>query len=90
MKAITYCNILHIRLIFLGHTSVQMCERIMGNLDVLGSVRRGYSEPFHFHQTTKHKVQSSLPDVVKECGFALLTTFQSFYWQSGYGVSIRK
>lgn len=52
-----------------------MCERIMGNLDVLGSVRRAYSEPFHFHQTTKHKEQSSFPDVVKGMWFCLVNHF---------------
>ena len=52
-----------------------MCERIMGNLDVLGSVRRVYSEPFHFHQTTKHKEQISRPDVVKGMWFCLVNHF---------------
>ena len=61
--------------LFLGHTSVRMCERIMGNLDVLGSVRSTYSDPFHFHQTTKHEVQSLIPDVVKGMWFCLTNHF---------------
>ena len=54
-----------------------MCERIMGNLDVLGSVRGTYSDPFHFHPTTKHKVQSPLPDVVKGMWFCIANHFFS-------------
>ena len=49
----------------------------MGNLDVLGSVRSTYSDPFHFYQTTKHKVQSPLPDVVKGMWFCLTNHFFS-------------
>lgn len=64
-------------LIPVGHTSVQMCKRIMGNLNLLGSVRRVYSQPdsFNYHQTTKHKVQSSLPDVIKGMWFCLRNQF---------------
>ena len=60
-----------------GHTSVQMCKRIMGNLNLLGSVRNVYSQPgsFNYHQTTKHKVQSSLPDVIKAMWFCLRNQF---------------
>jgi hypothetical protein len=47
----------------------------MGNLDVLGSVRRSFTEPFNYHQTTKHKEQSSLPDVVKGMWFCLTNNF---------------
>ena len=54
-----------------------MCERIMGKLDVLGSVRSTYSDPFHFHLTTKHKVQSPLPDVVKGMWFCIANHFFS-------------
>ena len=54
-----------------GHTSVQMCERLMGNLDLLGSARRAYHQPFNFHQTVKHKEQSSFPDVIKGMWFCL-------------------
>ena len=60
-----------------GHTSVEMCQRLMGSLDLLGSVRKVYSSPsaFNYHQTTKHKVQSSMPDVVKGMWFCLANKF---------------
>ena len=49
----------------------------MGNLNLLGSVRNVYSQPgsFNYHQTTKHKVQSSLPDVIKAMWFCLRNQF---------------
>ena len=52
-----------------------MCQRLMGNLDVLGSVRRSFTKPFNYHQTTKHKEQSSLPDVVKGMWLCLTNNF---------------
>ena len=48
-----------------------MCKRLMGNLDLLGSARRAYSQPFNYHQTVKHKEQSSFPDVIKGMWFCL-------------------
>ncbi|CAB4018428.1 GA-binding subunit beta-1 isoform X2 [Paramuricea clavata] len=56
-----------------GHTSVQMCKRLMGNLNLLGSVRSIYSQPnsFNYHQTTKHKTQSALPNVIKGMWFCI-------------------
>jgi hypothetical protein len=49
----------------------------MANLDMLGSVRGAYSGPkaFNYHQTTKHKEQSSLPDVLKGMWFCLANRF---------------
>ena len=49
----------------------------MGNLNLLGSVRNVYSQPhsFNYHQTTKHKTQSSLPDVIKGMWFCLRNQF---------------
>lgn len=54
-----------------------MCKRLMGNLNLLGSVRKVYSHPeaFNYHQTTKHKTQSSLPDVIKGTWFCLSNRF---------------
>jgi hypothetical protein len=54
-----------------------MCKRLMGNLGLLGSVRSVYSHPsgFNYHQTKKHKVQSSLPDVIKGMWFCLRNAF---------------
>ena len=54
-----------------------MCQRLMANLDLLASVRNVYSDPkaFNYHQTTKHKEQSSLPDVVKGMWFCLTKKF---------------
>ncbi|CAB4012756.1 Hypothetical predicted protein [Paramuricea clavata] len=51
-----------------GHTSVQMCQRLMGNLDILGSTRNAYAsrQAFNIHPTTKHTEQSSFPDQVKD------------------------
>ena len=49
----------------------------MANLDLLGSVRSVYSDPkaFNYHQTTKHKEQSSFPDVVKGMWFCIANKF---------------
>ncbi len=55
-----------------------MCERLMGNLDLLGSARRAYLKPFNYHQTVKHKEQSSFPDIIKGMWFCLTNKmFQS-------------
>lgn len=45
----------------------------MGNLNLLGSVRKAYSDPtaFNYYQTTKHNVQSSLHDVIKGMWFCV-------------------
>ena len=54
-----------------------MCQKLMASLDLLGSVRKVYSNPsaFNYHQTTKHKEQSSMPDVVKGMWFCLANKF---------------
>lgn len=52
-----------------------MCKRLMGNLTLLGSVRKAYFKPFHYHPTKKHKTQSSFPDVIKGFWFCLCRDF---------------
>jgi hypothetical protein len=47
----------------------------MANLNLLGSVRKAYYQPFNYHQTTKHKIQSSMPDVIKGLWFCLHNEF---------------
>lgn len=66
-------NVVFIFFKHVGHTSVQMCKRLMGNLNLLRSVRSIYSQPnsFNYHQTTKHKTQSALPDVIKGMWFCI-------------------
>ena len=50
-----------------------MCKRLMGNLNLLGCVRSVYTHPsiFNYHPTKKHKVASSLPDIMKAMWFCL-------------------
>ena len=54
-----------------------MCKRFMGNFNLLGSIRSFYCNPsaFNYHQTMTHKVESSLPDVVKGMWFCLCNKF---------------
>ena len=49
----------------------------MGNLNLLGYIRSVYSHPsaFNYHQTSKHKVESSFPDVIKGMWFCLRHNF---------------
>ena len=50
-----------------GHTTVRMCQRIMGNVDLMKSCRAAYKskESFDVHHTTHHSVQSPFPDQLK-------------------------
>lgn len=50
-----------------GHTTVRMCERLMCNIDVMKCIRRAYMEKdgFDVHHTSRHSVQSPLPDQMK-------------------------
>ena len=61
----------------IGHTSVQMCRRIMGNLNLFRSARSAYSNPeaFDHHPTTKHKEQTPFPDQIKGMWFCLKNGF---------------
>ena len=63
--------------IFLGHTSVQMCRRIMANLNTLGSIRSSYASPeaFDIHPTTKHTEQNSFPGQIKGMWFCVNNGF---------------
>ena len=72
--AIMFIDILTVHI---GHTSVQMCRRLMGNLKLFGSTRSAYSNPkaFDYHPTTKHKEQSPLPDQLKGMWFCLRNGF---------------
>ena len=76
------CHYYYVRILYLfdcplGHTSVQICKRLMGNLDVLSSARATYAsrEAFDHHTTTKHKEQSSLPDQIKGMWFCVNNGF---------------
>ena len=50
-----------------NHTTVNMCERLMANLDMLKYIRKAYMEKggFHVHHTSRHSVQDPLPDQVE-------------------------
>lgn len=54
-----------------------MCQRLMGNLDILGSTRNAYAsrQAFNIHPTTKHTEQSSFPDQVKGMWFCVQNGF---------------
>ena len=60
-----------------GHTSVQMCKRLMGNLNLFGLTRATYSnkEAFDYHPTSRHKEQSSFPDQLKGMWFCVKNKF---------------
>lgn len=60
-----------------GHTTVSMCERLMSNLDMLKSTRRAYmgKDGFDVHSTSRHSVQSPLPDQLKGAWFCLQKGF---------------
>ena len=55
------------------HTSVSMCERLMGNLEMLTSIRRAYTakDGFDVHPTSRHSIPSSLPDQFKGAWFCV-------------------
>ena len=59
------------------HTSVSMCERLMGNLDMLTSIRRAYmaKDGFDVHPTSRHSIPSSLPDQFKGAWFCVKNGF---------------
>ena len=52
-----------------GHSTVTVCERIMGNLYLFKAVRKGYTarECFDIHHTSRHSVPSAIHDQVKGC-----------------------
>ena len=60
-----------------GHSTVIMCERIMGSLDLFRKVRKVYKsrDCFDIHHTTRHSVQSPLPDQIKGAWFCLQKDF---------------
>ena len=60
-----------------GHTTVVMCERVMGNLDLFRTVKKAYKarDSFNIHHTTRHSVQSSFPDQLKGSWFCLQQEF---------------
>ena len=55
------------------HTSVSMCEHLMGNLDMLTSIRRAYmaKDAFDVHPTSRHSIPSPLPDQFKGARFCI-------------------
>ena len=60
-----------------GHTTVNMCERLMANLDMMKYLRRSYmnKDGFDVHPTSRHSVQSSMPDQLKAAWFCLKKGF---------------
>ena len=56
-----------------GHSTVTVCERIMGNLDLFKAIRKRYAakDCFDIHHTRKHSVPKALHDQVKGCWFVL-------------------
>ena len=60
-----------------GHTTVTMCKRLMGNIDLLKFVRKVYmgKEGFDMHSTSRHSEQSSFPDQIKGAWFCLKQGF---------------
>ena len=62
---------------FTGHTTVKMCQRIMGNIDLLKSCRAAYKdkESFDVHHTSRHSEKSSFPDQLKAGWFCMTKEF---------------
>ena len=60
-----------------GHTTVNMCQRIMGNIDLLKSCCSAYQskESFDVHHTVHHSEKSQLPDQVKAAWFSVTKRF---------------
>ena len=60
-----------------GHTTVKMCQRTMGNIDLLKSCRSAYQskESFDVHHAVRHTEKSPLPDQVKAAWFCLTKRF---------------
>lgn len=60
-----------------GHTTVTMCKRLMGNIDLLKFVRKTYmgKEGFDMHNTSRHSEQSPFPDQIKGAWFCLQRGF---------------
>ena len=60
-----------------GHSTVTMCERTMGNLDLLRTVRKVYKarDCFYSHPSMKYSIQSSFPDQLKGAWFCLKQDF---------------
>jgi hypothetical protein len=60
-----------------GHTTVTMCKRLMGSIDLLKFVRKTYmgKEGFDMHSTSRHSEQSSFPDQIKGAWFCLKRGF---------------
>ena len=59
------------------HTTVDMCEKLMANLDLLKCVRRAYmsKQGFDVHHSSLHSVQSSLLDQIKGAWFCIQKEF---------------
>ena len=59
------------------HTTVGMCEKMMANLDMLKCIRSAYmnKERFDVHYTSRHSVQSALPDQIKGAWFCIKKEF---------------
>ena len=59
------------------HTTVDMCEKLMANLDLVKCVRRAYMsrQGFDVHHTSRHSVQSSLLDQIKGAWFCVQKEF---------------
>ena len=60
-----------------GHTTVKMCERVMGNIDFFKKVRGAYKSPdsFNVHHTSRHSEQNPFPDHLKSAWFCLRSGF---------------
>ena len=60
-----------------GHTTVKMCERLMGNIDLMKSVLNTCKNPdsFDVHHTSRHSEQDPFPDQLKAAWFFLSKEF---------------
>lgn len=60
-------------LFFSGHTSVKMCQRVMGSIDLFKASRGAYTSKAGFdeHTTTRHSVADPFADQLKGAWFCL-------------------
>jgi hypothetical protein len=60
-------------LIFVGHTSVSMCERMMANIQIIEATRKAFmsKKAFDVHPTKKHSEQDPFPDQLKGMWFCM-------------------
>ena len=66
-----------VKVYYSGHTTVKMCEHLMGNIDLMKSVRNAYKSPdsFDVHHIGRHSEQDPFPGQLEAAWFCLSKEF---------------